>query len=156
MRADYRVLERPAREPVVRPLLPPPPICGITPTSFGYGRLHATPRNVHFLQLDSVARNGIYRYVIVESFHPSSTAARHGPVHIRPLPSQGLDTSVFVECSKRLSEDYPVGTIFKVRAKLTDRERGGEYLYSYHGWSTATVTPSEAERFIRENGPWVW
>jgi len=103
-----------------------------------------------------MAREGAYRCIIVESFYPSSTAARHGPVHIRPLRGQGLDPSIFVECSKRLSADYPVGTLFKLRAKLTDREGGGEFLYSYHGWEVIKVTPNEAKEFIRKSGPWVW
>lgn len=33
-----------------------------------------------------------------------------------------------------LSRDYPVGTKFKIRAKLTDREGGGDYLYSHFKW----------------------
>ena len=39
-----------------------------------------------------------------------------------------------VECSKQLMRDYPVGTKFRIKAKLTDREDGGEFLYSYFGW----------------------
>ncbi len=30
--------------------------------------------------------------------------------------------------------NYPVGTRFKVKVKLTDREGGGEFLYSHHSW----------------------
>ena len=75
-----------------------------------------------------------YRYIVVESYAPNSTAGLHGLVHVRPVPGQGLNITLQVECSKRLSQDYPVGTKFRLRAKLTDREDGGEYLYSYHGW----------------------
>ena len=39
-----------------------------------------------------------------------------------------------VECSKSLSRDYPVGTKFRIKAKLTDKEEGGEFLYSYFEW----------------------
>jgi hypothetical protein len=39
-----------------------------------------------------------------------------------------------VECSKQLSRDYPVDTKFRIKTKLTDREEGGEFLYSYFGW----------------------
>jgi hypothetical protein len=72
----------------------------------------------------------------VESFHPSSTAGLHGPVHIRPVAGQGLETNLMVECAKELSDvaQYPVGTVFRILAKLTDRLGSGEYLYSYHGW----------------------
>lgn len=75
-----------------------------------------------------------YRQVIVESYRPTSTSGLHGEIHIRPLPGQGLGPELQVECSKKLSSDYPVGTQFLIRAKLTDREGGGEYLYSYFRW----------------------
>ncbi len=75
-----------------------------------------------------------YRNVIVESYRASSTAGLHGPIHIRPIAGQGILVELQVECSKSLSRNYPVGTRFRLRAKLTDREDGGEYLYSYHGW----------------------
>ena len=103
-----------------------------------------------------MARDTDYQYVIVESFCPFSTAGRHGPVHIRPVRGQGLEHTLFVECSKRLSEDYPVGTMFKIRAKLTDRKHGGEFLYSYHGWAAPKVSPTKARKFIKDNAPWVW
>jgi hypothetical protein len=45
-----------------------------------------------------------------------------------------------VECSKSLSRDFPVGTRFKIRAKLTDREDGGEFLYSYFGWEPEVLS----------------
>ncbi|MGB4347881.1 MAG: hypothetical protein WBJ21_15975, partial [Burkholderiaceae bacterium] len=65
----------------------------------------------------------------------------HGAVHIRPVAGQGIDTNLFVECSKKLSDPslYPVGTRFKIRAKLTDREGSGDFLYSYHGWNVEVL-----------------
>lgn len=75
-----------------------------------------------------------YRPVVVESFRPSSTSWLHGGIHIRPVAGQGFPTTLHVECSKKLSKDYPVGTKFRIQTKLTDREGAGEYLYSYFGW----------------------
>lgn len=75
-----------------------------------------------------------YHDVIVESFLPAATSGLHGAIHIRPIAGQVFSTQLHVECSKKLSECYPVGTRFKIKAKLTDREGGGEYLYSYFGW----------------------
>ncbi len=75
-----------------------------------------------------------YQMVEVESYRPSQTSGLHGKVHIRPLPGQGISTKIHVECSKKLSENYPVGSRFRIRAKLTDREGIGEFLYSYFGW----------------------
>lgn len=80
-----------------------------------------------------------YRQVTVESYVPNDRSGLHGKVHIRPVAGQGYAENLHVECSKRLSADYPVGTQFVVRAKLTDRDDGGEYLYSYHGWPVTVV-----------------
>lgn len=81
-----------------------------------------------------------YRVVVVESFVPASTSGLHGEVHIRPIAGQGFATTLHVECSKKLCRDYPVGTRFRIRAKLTDREGSGEFLYSYHGWPVDVLT----------------
>ena len=78
--------------------------------------------------------NEPYVSVTVESYRPSNTSGLHGKIHIRPCEGQGYPTDMHVECSKALSRNYPVGTRFKIRAKLTDREGSGNFLYSYHGW----------------------
>ena len=78
--------------------------------------------------------NEPYQLVEVESYEPVLRSGLHGAVHIRPCDGQGYPASMHVECSKKLSKDYPVGTRFRIGAKLTDREDGGEYLYSYYGW----------------------
>lgn len=83
-----------------------------------------------------------YREILVESYKPSSTSGLHGNVHIRPISDQGLPTDLQVSCSKKLSRNYPVGTRFRIRAKLTDRNEGGEYLYSSpNGPVTVVSTP---------------
>ena len=81
-------------------------------------------------------RNEPYVYVIVESYYPASTSGLHGPVHVRPIEGQLFPSHLHVECSKELVDPnrYPVGTRFKIRAKLTDRLGAGEFLYSYFGW----------------------
>lgn len=77
-----------------------------------------------------------YSEIIVESYHPKSRPGLRGEVHIRPLPNQyPFDTELHVACSKKLSNDYPIGTKFKIRAKLTQREDGGFYIYSNPSWA---------------------
>ncbi len=76
----------------------------------------------------------IYRSIRVESYVPSHTSGLHGVVHVRPLPDQGIPTTLHVECSKDLVKNYPVGTVFEIKAKLTDREGKGNYLYSSYKW----------------------
>jgi hypothetical protein len=52
-----------------------------------------------------------YAEIVVESYQPHSTAGKHGLIHIRPIDGQGIfKPEMNVECSKKLSEEYPVGT----------------------------------------------
>ncbi|KAA6182608.1 hypothetical protein F2Q65_17605 [Thiohalocapsa marina] len=81
-----------------------------------------------------MAKPTLYESVIVESYLPTKTAGLHGKVHIRPVAGQQYPQTLHVECSKSLTRDYPVGTRFRIQAKLTDREGGGQFLYSYFGW----------------------
>lgn len=81
-----------------------------------------------------MAQSNAYEWVIVESYEPARSSGLHGRVHIRPIAGQAYPTDMHVECSKRLSHDYPPGTRFRLRAKLTDREGGGAYLYSSWRW----------------------
>jgi hypothetical protein len=77
-----------------------------------------------------------YGFIIVESFKPTDTSGRHGLVHIRPIAGQEpFKTTMFVECSKELMNDYPVGTKFKIKAKITNREGGTPFIYSHYSWS---------------------
>lgn len=95
-----------------------------------------------------MAKVSPYRIVEVESYYPASTAGLHGLVHIRPVPGQGYSANLHVECAKSLSDPhtYAVGTRFKIRAKLTDRDGGGEYLYSYFGWAPEIVSKPKRPR----------
>jgi hypothetical protein len=73
-----------------------------------------------------------YGHLLVESLIPDETSGRHGLVHIRPLEGQNIPTSLFVSCSKKMSDlkCYPLGTRFRILAKLTNHEGKGEFLYS--------------------------
>jgi len=81
-----------------------------------------------------MAKDNPYVTIIAESFVPEYMSGRHGKVHIRPAPGQPFGQELSIECSKTLTTSHPVGTRFRMRVKLTDREAGGEFLYSYHGW----------------------
>lgn len=76
-----------------------------------------------------------YRKLIVESYYPASTSGRKGKVHIRPTLTMGKSIT---RCRmfQKLSDLklYPIGSQFEITAKLTDREEGGEYIYSSFRW----------------------
>jgi len=69
-------------------------------------------------------RDEPYRYCIVESYYPDSAVGLHGPIHIRPVAGEEFPTHLHVECSKDLVNPkiHPVGTRFRIRVKLTDRQ----------------------------------
>jgi len=75
-----------------------------------------------------------YVDIIVESYRASGTSGLHGSVHIRPIAGQGYSSSLHVQCWKGLRENYPIGTKFRIKAKLTDREGEGDFLYSSYRW----------------------
>jgi hypothetical protein len=84
---------------------------------------------------------GHYFMLDVETFLPADTSGRHGAVHVRPLPGQGYD-GWFVQSSRKLVRDYPIGTRFRLRATTTDNHRqGGLYLTSWFGWPFEVLSP---------------
>jgi hypothetical protein len=81
--------------------------------------------------------NEPYVLVEVESYVPKNTSRLHGKVHIRPCNGHGYryPPNRHMECAKERSKNFPVGTRFRLRAKLIDREGVGEFLYRYFGWN---------------------
>jgi len=86
--------------------------------------------------------------IIIETFRaygePSANAVR-----ARALPGQGVPTDLRVECARRIRRDYPVGTLFRVWATLTDRE-GTSFLYTDYRGTYEPVTPDQARTFIAQ------
>lgn len=86
-----------------------------------------------------------YVFVDVESYRPKQTGRLYGKIHIRPCSGQGHPIDMHVECSKNLSKNYPVGSKFRVKAKLTDRKGEGEFLYSYFGSEYEVLAKGDKE-----------
>lgn len=87
-----------------------------------------------------------YREVAVQTVRD----ARTGELAVRPMAGQAFASTLRVHCSRRLREDYPEGTCFRVNAKLTDRLGGPPFLYVHHGDPVRVMTPEEAKRFLAE------
>lgn len=84
--------------------------------------------------------NPEYSFIIVESFKVENTSGKHGDIHIRPLKNQApFSEMMFVECSKVLTTEYPVGTKFKIKAKITSREGGSPFIYSHYSWKYEVI-----------------
>ena len=73
-------------------------------------------------------------------------------VQIRPVPGQAFSPELSVQCSQRLRDTglYPLGTVFLLSAKLTDRLGGTPFLYAYHGDADVVLTPKQAKAFLAE------
>jgi hypothetical protein len=77
-----------------------------------------------------------YTEIIVESFIPEKTNGLHGKVHIQPLLNQlPFEVDMHVQYSKELSLDYPVGTKFCIKAKITSKEGDKSFVSSHYTWS---------------------
>jgi len=72
--------------------------------------------------------------VMVESYRASATGGMHGDVHVRPVAGQGYPTHLNIRCPHEMKRNYPVGTRFWIRAKLTDREGGTDFMSTHHSW----------------------
>jgi hypothetical protein len=58
--------------------------------------------------------------------------------------SRGISPfELFTECSKKFFTDYPVGTKFLLKTKLTDREGKGPFLYSYYRWKPLEIKSND-------------
>jgi hypothetical protein len=78
-----------------------------------------------------------YQYVIVESFVGPDSQGRSRP-QVRPIKGQIFDSGLRVECSMDLINKHPLGTKFRIRAKLTAMQ-GAPFVYSYFGWPYEVV-----------------
>jgi hypothetical protein len=77
-----------------------------------------------------------YSNIIVESFVANVITGKHGTIHIKPIPGQEpFMTTMFVECSKELIRNFPLGTKFRIKAKITSRDGGTPFIYSSYKWN---------------------
>lgn len=91
-------------------------------------------RGFFVVQVDAMARPwSPYRQIVVETFR-GPDRGHHGSIRARPIPGEIYPTTMRVSCSKPMRTSHPVGTQFRIYAKLTDREGGPPFLYSGPDW----------------------
>ncbi|MBM6397880.1 hypothetical protein JQC79_19190 [Ochrobactrum anthropi] len=87
--------------------------------------------------------NEPYREIVFQSYELRHTSGKRGKIHFKTIAHSMQDPSaeigLDVECSRSLRQ-FPVGTIFKIRAKLTDKEGGGDFYYAHHTWQADVVS----------------
>lgn len=95
----------------------------------------------NFEKLIMPDKNKDYQYIIVQSVY-SNERGQHGPVHIKPLPNQNpYLEDMWVQCSKVLSTDFPVGTKFRIKAKIIHPERKKSFVSSHYTWPFEVIGP---------------
>lgn len=105
-----------------------------------------------FLATETAMANPIarYYYVAVETFIPSTPEPTWASIRVRPLKGQGVSTDLRVECDRSLMRHgFPLGTVFILQAKLTDRE-GSQFIYSYFDWDYCVIDRATAETLINK------
>ncbi len=71
-----------------------------------------------------------YTEILVESFYSPENGHR-GYIHIRPAAGQQYSQDYFVECSRAMTNRYPVGTIFRLAVCLKATSTGRPHLYAH-------------------------
>lgn len=94
-----------------------------------------------------------YYQLWFHSFRIQNTSGRRDPVQLKLLPNQKLPIEIIdecasrsidpfvlvTECNKKLFYDYPVGTKFLLKAKLTDRKGVGLFFYTSFRWKPVQI-----------------
>ena len=55
---------------------------------------------------------------------------RTNRIRVVALEGQAVPEGVFIECSKKVRESNPIGTIFKINVKVSKKPTGRKYLHS--------------------------
>jgi hypothetical protein len=88
-----------------------------------------------------------YRDYLVETYRQVGEASS-SRIRVRPLAGQGLDDNMKVRCPKPLRSKHPIGTIFRLKAKVTSREGGTPFLHAPHTWPYEVITPRKAKTYL--------
>jgi hypothetical protein len=90
-----------------------------------------------------------YKKVVIETY--TGPRETHQVPHARPLPGQGFDTGLKVECSKAMRRVHPIGSKFLIEARVKEAY-GTKFLYSHHAWGWKLLTELQAQDYIRRHG----
>jgi hypothetical protein len=83
-----------------------------------------------------------YYTIIVETYSVSGSGL-HGDIHVRPAKGEQFPQTMHVRFPRAIRRGYPIGTRFRVYAKLTDRAGGNPFLHTNHAWDYEVLPPLE-------------
>jgi predicted transcriptional regulator len=90
-----------------------------------------------------------YRKLAIETYLSIGESSSKS-VRARPLAGQGLSVDMHVECSSKMRLKHPIGTVFIIRAKITNREGGPDFVYTSWQWPYVVSDKSSARDLIEK------
>lgn len=84
-----------------------------------------------------------YQEVEIETFIQHGESSR-SEIRAKPVAGQGFATSMRVECSKSMRARHPVGTRFRILARLKSKDGGESFLYCHYNAKYIVVEQQES------------
>ncbi len=84
-----------------------------------------------------------YIRIVVETYIESGSGL-HGDIHVRPIAGQPVPQNLRVRFPKALRIAHPIGTRFRVYAKVTDRDGGSDFVHTNHAWDVEVLGKSSS------------
>jgi hypothetical protein len=91
------------------------------------------------------------KYLVTTFFNVGESS--NATLRVKPLSGQGLPDDMRVECSRAMRRAHVVGTIFEIKAKLTNREGGKPFLVAPWNAPYNILSKEEAKSFIKRHYP---
>lgn len=88
-----------------------------------------------------------YRNIAIHTYRSSGEASGKS-IRARPLPGQGIATTMHVECSSKMRKEHPVGTVFIVKAQIISRDGGAAFVYTSWQWPYSITSFEDAQKQI--------
>jgi hypothetical protein len=88
-----------------------------------------------------------YRKIAIQTYRSNGEASGKS-IRARPLQGQGIATTMHVACSEKMRKEHPMGTVFIVKAKITNREGGPAFIYTSWKWPYSITTLDDAKNQI--------
>jgi len=89
-------------------------------------------------------------HIVVETFM-SRGETSSSTIRVRPLPGQGHDVSMRVECSKTMRNTFPVGQKSLLDVLVKDGQKGKCLYASYRSARWEPLSDQEAVAYIARN-----
>jgi hypothetical protein len=78
-------------------------------------------------------QSAAYAHYNVETYRNACEPSANS-IRVRPVGGQGLPLSMNVECSTSMRKQYPVGTVFRIKAQVAENSTGARFLYTHFSW----------------------